>query len=327
MSLYFYKKSILASAIALSSLLKKYDYYGENLEYPENEEELLEKAIANVTLITSALIRVRTAVESIQEKVDKMESQVRRSPIKKSSSCLIDFNNISSPCHSSVNRPRGNFADDVVPNNYSENQSLITCSNVDSAELTRNEQIVLMTAEGNLYKHRSKRYEKVFFFFDTGAQKTVIQEGLAVRLSLPKISTDTCTMSGIGGHSETFDSHLVPLKCIGPNISEGFRSALVTRCDQGFLEREELFLANSNLRGERQVPHILVGLDRYYDLVTTNMASICTPSGLHIAKTVFGPTLYGRGVLLPTDTHKAEENRNQAVSYYDDDIRKQCSTK
>ncbi|KAK6059726.1 asparaginase [Cooperia oncophora] len=75
MSLYFYKKSILASAIALSSLLKKYDYYGENLEYPENEEELLEKAIANVTLITSALNRVRTAVESIQEKVDKMESQ------------------------------------------------------------------------------------------------------------------------------------------------------------------------------------------------------------------------------------------------------------
>ncbi|KAK5967782.1 hypothetical protein GCK32_009461 [Trichostrongylus colubriformis] len=75
MSFHFYRKPMIASATALANLLKKYECYGENLVYPENEEELYETAIANTTLITSALTRIRTAVENVQEKVNKMEDQ------------------------------------------------------------------------------------------------------------------------------------------------------------------------------------------------------------------------------------------------------------
>ncbi|KAK6009441.1 hypothetical protein OSTOST_25623, partial [Ostertagia ostertagi] len=62
MSLFFYKKP-------------KYESYGENVAYPENEEELYEKAIANVSLLSSALTRIKTAVSNLQEKIDKMENQ------------------------------------------------------------------------------------------------------------------------------------------------------------------------------------------------------------------------------------------------------------
>ncbi|KAK5967544.1 hypothetical protein GCK32_022859 [Trichostrongylus colubriformis] len=75
MSFHFYRKPMIASATALANLLKKYECYGENLVYPENEDELYETAIANTTLITSALTRIRNAVENIQEKVNKMEDQ------------------------------------------------------------------------------------------------------------------------------------------------------------------------------------------------------------------------------------------------------------
>ncbi|VDO63443.1 unnamed protein product [Haemonchus placei] len=40
----------------------------------------------------------------------------------------------------------------------------------------KNEQMVPMTAEDNLWNDRSKRFGKVLFFSDTGAHKTIIEE-------------------------------------------------------------------------------------------------------------------------------------------------------
>lgn len=72
-------------------------------------------------------------------------------------------------------------------------------------------QLVLMTAEGNIWNHKEKDYEKVLFFFDSGAQKTVIEESLVERLGVPKQTSELCTMSGIGGHIECFKSHMVDI--------------------------------------------------------------------------------------------------------------------
>lgn len=76
-----------------------------------------------------------------------------------------------------------------------------------------------MTAEGNIWNHRKDEYEKVLFFFDFGAQRTVIRESLATSLGLPRQTTEICTMSGIGGHIEKFERHTVRIK-IGTAFGE-----------------------------------------------------------------------------------------------------------
>ncbi|KAK6012364.1 hypothetical protein OSTOST_22491 [Ostertagia ostertagi] len=121
--------------------------------------------------------------------------------------------------------------------------------------------LVLMTAEGNVWNHRENAFEKVLFFFDTGAQKTIIEEALADRLGLPRITTETCVMSGIGGHTEKFESHLVSLKVCSAHGQEIEMSI-----------KTKPILPAGSLQGERQIPHILVGLDRYYGLVISNKA-------------------------------------------------------
>ncbi|EYC09908.1 hypothetical protein Y032_0058g2887 [Ancylostoma ceylanicum] len=170
-----------------------------------------------------------------------------------------------------------------------------------------NRQVVLMTAEGSIWNARKQLYEKILFVFDSGAQKTVIDERLVQQFGLPKHMTEKCSISGIGGRTETFDSHFVPLK-IGtafgeeieitvqtrPVITEGFPSVRLEQCDVAFLKTNSIFLANTKLRGELQIPRVLVGLDYYHDLVTHIGAK--TPSGLQVAKTVFGHAIYGRGL-------------------------------
>lgn len=173
------------------------------------------------------------------------------------------------------------------------------------------EQVILMTAEGNIWNHNTCEFQKILFFFDTGAQKSVINEALADKLGLPKLKTETCVMSGIGGHTEMFQSNIVSLK-IGsaygkdldilvqtkPIVTNGFPSIKLTSNDKQFLQSKEICVSNSKLRGEHQNPDILVGLDYYHNFVLemTENGTI-TPSGLKVARTIFGPTLYGKGIL------------------------------
>ncbi|KAL6734085.1 hypothetical protein Aduo_004665 [Ancylostoma duodenale] len=213
-----------------------------------------------------------------------------------------------------------NPSNDIRRQHTGANQPLISNQNIENGMCDRpsyrqNEQLVLMTAEGNVWNHKTHKFEKALFFFDTGAQKTVIEEALADKLGLPRITSETCVMSGIGGHTERFESHVVSLK-IGtaygnefditiltkPIITGGFPSVRLTETDRAFLQCSEICVANSKIRGERQIPHILVGLDRYFDLVISNTTGTQTPSGLHVAKTVFGPTIYGRGQVDNDDT-------------------------
>lgn len=60
--------------------------------------------------------------------------------------------------------------------------------------------------------NKDSSLEKALFFFDTGAQKTVIQESLAERHGLPKTTMETCITTGIGGYTEKFESHMVSLR-------------------------------------------------------------------------------------------------------------------
>ncbi|WKY07883.1 hypothetical protein Q1695_007403 [Nippostrongylus brasiliensis] len=117
-------------------------------------------------------------------------------------------------------------------------------------------------------------------------------------------------MSGIGVHIERFESTTVPVNIQSvygkemnftvqtkPVITGSFPSVKLPQLDADFLEKHRICVANSKLQGERQLPQILVGLDRYYDLIMDDGLSKKTPSGLRIANTVFGPAIYGRGML------------------------------
>ncbi|XGW17350.1 hypothetical protein V3C99_002170, partial [Haemonchus contortus] len=182
-------------------------------------------------------------------------------------------------------------------------------TNIECNTLTpKNEQIALMTAEGSIWNHDTQKFEKVIFFFDSGAQKTVIQEDLALRLKLPTLKAEACIMSGIGGKTETFQSNIVHVK-IGtaygkdleiliqtkPILTNGFPAVQICSVDQQFLEKRNLLVCNPNIRGEHHIPDILVGLDHYHTFVLDSGEHLTTPSGLRIANTIFGPTLYGRG--------------------------------
>ncbi|EYB89675.1 hypothetical protein Y032_0229g2928 [Ancylostoma ceylanicum] len=116
-------------------------------------------------------------------------------------------------------------------------------------------------------------------------------------------------MPGIGGHIECFKSHTVPLKVATafgeeidivvqtkPVITNGFPSVNLDPNGIAFLKPNNICLANSKLRGQHQNPHVLVGLDYYHDLVTEITNGARTQAGFHIASTVFGPTIYGRGI-------------------------------
>ncbi|EYC41957.1 hypothetical protein Y032_0550g3314 [Ancylostoma ceylanicum] len=164
-----------------------------------------------------------------------------------------------------------------------------------------------MTAEGCIWNAKKKEYEKILFFFDSGAQRTLVDEELVEQFGLQKHMTKRCSISGIGGRVDTFESHVVPLRIgtafgevieitvqTGPAVSKGFLSVRLEQDDIAFLKANDIPLTNRKLHGEHQIPRVLVGLDYYHDLVIHEGTR--TPSGLHIAKTVFGHTVYGRGL-------------------------------
>ncbi|EYC10605.1 hypothetical protein Y032_0054g2457 [Ancylostoma ceylanicum] len=175
------------------------------------------------------------------------------------------------------------------------------------SENAMNEQLVLLTAEGSIWNSKNQQYQKILFVFDSGAHKTVVDEDLVEQFGLPKHMTEKCSISGIGGRSETFKSHVVPLK-IGtafgevieitvqtrPVITKGFSPVRLEQDDVAFLKANDIFLANTKLRGEHQIPRVFVGIDYYHDLITHTETQ--TPSGLHVVKTVFGHAIYGRGL-------------------------------
>ncbi|KAL6733108.1 hypothetical protein Aduo_003789 [Ancylostoma duodenale] len=124
------------------------------------------------------------------------------------------------------------------------------------------EQIVLMTAEGSVWNERTNQFEKILFFFDTGAQKTLIRESIAEELGLPKQSTEIRSISGIGGHTERIQSSLVSLKvCTAfgrrleitaqtkPVLTKGFSSVRLSEEDKDFLQSNELCICNPRVNG------------------------------------------------------------------------------
>ncbi|EYC43181.1 hypothetical protein Y032_0501g2605 [Ancylostoma ceylanicum] len=125
-------------------------------------------------------------------------------------------------------------------------------------------------------------------------------------------------MSGIGGHTESFKSNLVTLgvstafgKQINltvrtkPIITYGFPSVRLSEEDKHFLQSKEMFICSPRVRGEYQNPHILIGLDYYYEMIPPNTTTVQTPSGLQITNTVFEPSIHGKGTLLAASTNES----------------------
>uniref|UniRef100_A0A7I5EAI6 Peptidase A2 domain-containing protein n=1 Tax=Haemonchus contortus TaxID=6289 RepID=A0A7I5EAI6_HAECO len=216
----------------------------------------------------------------------------------------------------------GNNSNDARNNRPFQGRAIANnaCVNSDNAKNQASEakeQIVLMTAEGSVWNYNTDQFEKVLFFFDTGAQKTLIRERTAHDLALPKQSREMCAVSGIGGHTERFQSDVVTLKILTahgmeldikaqtkPIITSGFSSVNLSKEDKHFLQLNELWLCNPRVKGEHQTPHILVGLDYYYHLVPPDSKLIQLPSGLHIAKTIFGHSIHGHGI-IPTQSNSS----------------------
>ncbi|WKY10634.1 hypothetical protein Q1695_002749 [Nippostrongylus brasiliensis] len=206
-----------------------------------------------------------------------------------------------------------NHQSDVRHNAHQANTHSSKADNADleiySQENPNREKIVLMTALGSIWNHNSNQFERVLFFFDTGAQKTIIKEETVRFFGLPSHKTEQVTMSGLGGHTEKFESNCVSIKISDaygtvfdlqvyakPAITDAFPSVKLLNVDKAFLRENEIYICNPKLRGEYQIPHILVGLDYYYNLVLYHKSTVL-PSGLRMAKTIFGPTIYGRGSL------------------------------
>uniref|UniRef100_A0A1I7WFL4 BEACH domain-containing protein n=1 Tax=Heterorhabditis bacteriophora TaxID=37862 RepID=A0A1I7WFL4_HETBA len=58
------------------------------------------------------------------------------------------------------------------------------------------QQIVLMTAEGSIWNNHSSMFERALFFFDMGAQTSLVEERFAMQLGLLASESETITMSG-----------------------------------------------------------------------------------------------------------------------------------
>ncbi|KAK6764904.1 hypothetical protein RB195_025009 [Necator americanus] len=176
---------------------------------------------------------------------------------------------------------------------------------VDSNDNATKDQVMLMTAEANMWNNKTGQYERVLIFFDTGAQRTIINERTAEEFGFPKQKTEIC-LSGNGGHTEKFKTFFVPLKIstvfgkeirltvqTKPVITNGFRSAYLLEQDKQFLQDNDICLSNPRLRSEHQNPQILIGLDYCNEFVMSSTRTRL-PSGLYVARTSVGPTLHGR---------------------------------
>ncbi|KAK6763014.1 hypothetical protein RB195_023643 [Necator americanus] len=103
-------------------------------------------------------------------------------------------------------------------------------------------------------------------------------------------------MSGIGGHIECFESHMVPVK-----LGTAFREEICMTIQTSHNKR-----ISFNEIGRRRYRF----LENKHYLFSKFKAScygnppngIRTPSGCHIAKTVIGPTMYGRGISKASET-------------------------
>ncbi|VDM77509.1 unnamed protein product [Strongylus vulgaris] len=73
-----------------------------------------------------------------------------------------------------------------------------------------------------------------------------------------------------------------------PIVTGGLPLVKLTETDREFLD-----------------PSYLSGSYRYYDLIISNTTATRSPSGLDVAKTVFGPTIYGPGQIDNTNNTTA----------------------
>ncbi|VDP53024.1 unnamed protein product [Heligmosomoides polygyrus] len=76
-----------------------------------------------------------------------------------------------------------------------------------SKSTSTSSQLVLMTAEGNVWNHNREEYEKILFFFDTGAQKTVIEESLADHLGAKADNRALCHVRHRGTYRDLQKPH------------------------------------------------------------------------------------------------------------------------
>ncbi|KAK6755683.1 hypothetical protein RB195_014208 [Necator americanus] len=123
------------------------------------------------------------------------------------------------------------------------------------------EQRILMTAESSIWNYNTERFERAVFFFDTVAQKTIIEEEYANNLELPTLRTENCVMSGIGGKTEVFETNIVNVK-IGtaygkeidiliqtkPILTKGFPAVRLCTKDQQLLQSRNILVCNPHIR-------------------------------------------------------------------------------
>lgn len=64
--------------------------------------------------------------------------------------------------------------------------------------------------------------------------------------------------------------------------------------DQEFLEGRKVLVCIPSVRGEHQLPQILVFFDHYYSFVFAKRDILHTPFGLRLAGKIFRLTLCGR---------------------------------
>ncbi|KAK6029223.1 hypothetical protein OSTOST_04667 [Ostertagia ostertagi] len=148
--------------------------------------------------------------------------------------------------------------------------------------------------EALVLSERKRSYIRALLFFDTGAHVSLIEEHVAESLALPVFHSEQCTLSGIGGITDTFVCHHVRMNILSahgkelqiplrtkPTLVEGFPSVLLTEKDIEFMEENDICLSNSRVRGEMQRPHIIIGIDLFSSLVLEHVPPeeiICAPA-------------------------------------------------
>uniref|UniRef100_A0A1I7X4G2 Peptidase A2 domain-containing protein n=1 Tax=Heterorhabditis bacteriophora TaxID=37862 RepID=A0A1I7X4G2_HETBA len=123
-------------------------------------------------------------------------------------------------------------------------------------------QTVLMTVEGKV-KNKEGIYENVLIFLDSGAQQSLIEENEANRLGLTKTNPSKCTMSGMGGLTESFQTYDVQLSLLSaymteikvqvktkPIITRCFNAVFLTPRDKTYMLNNDIILSNPRTEGE-----------------------------------------------------------------------------
>lgn len=211
--------------------------------------------------------------------------------------------------------PKSNLIQKSNSNIVKEISNTNTLASIETKESDEMEEI-LMTIDGNIFNFNDQNFEEnSIILLDNGSQKSYITNEIADKLNLTPIAYKTLSIATFNNHKpKLIQTRIVQIgiKTIDGNI-EPFTVQTVEKITDVMTValRKTINIDKNKIPVRMRIPHVLIGIDYYWQLMLPNKTIFPLPSGFYSIKTKLGNVLSGKGMTEPTKTNLAIMNRKE----------------